>query len=127
MQPLVESNKPLAETIGKVMVHCLYNKSGCQWQGTLSACITHGSTCGYGNSPVVCNRCGARIVHRQVQEHAQLCSVCIPIAVSYHMYVLNCSLSIIPFYLSVDCRVCNLKHNRLMVIRHSHRQQQPRQ
>ncbi|KAK3165977.1 hypothetical protein QOZ80_1AG0040040 [Eleusine coracana subsp. coracana] len=72
-KPLVESNKPLAETIGKVMVHCLYNKSGCQWQGTLSACITHGSTCAYGNSPVVCNRCGSQIVHRQVQEHAQLC------------------------------------------------------
>ncbi|XP_062226220.1 chromatin modification-related protein eaf-1-like [Phragmites australis] len=72
-KPLMESNKSLAETIGKVVVHCLYHKSGCQWQGTLSACITHGTTCAYGNSPVVCNRCGTQIVHRQVQEHAQLC------------------------------------------------------
>ncbi|KAL6614161.1 hypothetical protein ACP70R_036431 [Stipagrostis hirtigluma subsp. patula] len=72
-KPLMESNKSLAETIGKVTVHCLYHKSGCQWQGTLSASITHGTTCAYGNSPVVCNRCGTQIVHRQVQEHAQLC------------------------------------------------------
>ncbi|TKW17749.1 hypothetical protein SEVIR_5G388300v4 [Setaria viridis] len=72
-KPLTESNKSLAETIGKVTVHCLYNKSGCQWQGTLSACITHSTACAYGNSPVVCNRCGTQIVHRQVQEHAQLC------------------------------------------------------
>ncbi|WVZ68152.1 hypothetical protein U9M48_017128 [Paspalum notatum var. saurae] len=72
-KPLMESNKSLADTIGKVTVHCLYNKSGCPWQGTLSACITHGTSCAYGNSPVVCNRCGIQIVHRQVQEHAQLC------------------------------------------------------
>ncbi|CAL5053733.1 unnamed protein product [Urochloa decumbens] len=72
-KPLMESNKTLAETIGKVTVHCLYHKSGCQWHGTLSACIVHGTTCAYGNSPVICNRCGTQIVHRQVQEHAQLC------------------------------------------------------
>ncbi|AQK96864.1 hypothetical protein ZEAMMB73_Zm00001d011427 [Zea mays] len=72
-KPLMESNKTLAETIGKVAVYCLYNKSGCQWHGELSACTTHGTTCAYGNSPVVCNRCGTQIVHRQVQEHAQLC------------------------------------------------------
>lgn len=76
MQPLVDSNKSLAETIGKVTVQCLYNKSGCQWQGNLSECNTHGAACAYGNSPVVCNRCGTQIVHRQVQEHAQLCPVC---------------------------------------------------
>ncbi|KAK1628546.1 hypothetical protein QYE76_002861 [Lolium multiflorum] len=72
-KPLVDINKSLAETIGKVAVHCLYNKSGCQWQGNLSESITHGTACAYGNSPVVCNRCGTQIVHRQVQEHAQLC------------------------------------------------------
>ncbi|PWZ33654.1 hypothetical protein Zm00014a_011545 [Zea mays] len=72
-KPLVESNKTLAETIGKVTVYCLYNKSGCQWHGELSACVTHGTACAYGNSPVVCNRCGTQIVHRQVQEHAQVC------------------------------------------------------
>ena len=75
MQPLVDLNKSLAESIGKVAVHCLYNKSGCQWQGNLSESITHGTACAYGNSPVVCNRCGTQIVHRQVQEHAQLCPV----------------------------------------------------
>ncbi|XP_073009667.1 uncharacterized protein [Typha latifolia] len=72
-KPLMESNKTLAETVGKVAVHCLYHRSGCQWQGTLSDCITHCTGCTFGNSPVVCNRCGTQIIHRQVQEHAQIC------------------------------------------------------
>ncbi|XVE59358.1 hypothetical protein DITRI_Ditri05aG0040100 [Diplodiscus trichospermus] len=72
-KPLVESNKTLAETIGKITVHCLYHRSGCTWQGPLSECTTHCSGCAFGNSPVVCNRCGIQIVHRQVQEHAQNC------------------------------------------------------
>ncbi|KAK2641937.1 hypothetical protein Ddye_023700 [Dipteronia dyeriana] len=72
-KPLVESNKSLAETIGKVMVHCLFNRSGCTWQGNLSECTAHCSGCVFGNSPVVCNRCGVQIIHRQVQEHAQNC------------------------------------------------------
>lgn len=75
MQPLTESNKTLAETIGKVAVHCLYHRSGCTWQGSLSECISHCSGCAFGSSPVVCNRCGIQIVHRQVQEHAQTCPV----------------------------------------------------
>lgn len=74
-QPLMESNKSLGETVGKVAVHCLYYRSGCQWQGTLTDCITHCTGCSFGNSPVVCNRCGTQIVHRQVQEHAQICPV----------------------------------------------------
>ncbi|WOL16531.1 chromatin modification-related protein eaf-1-like isoform X2 [Canna indica] len=72
-KPLNESSKALAETIGKVAVHCLYHRSGCQWQGTLSECITHCTSCTFGNSPVVCNRCGTQIIHRQVQEHTQIC------------------------------------------------------
>ncbi|XP_016191703.1 chromatin modification-related protein eaf-1-like [Arachis ipaensis] len=72
-KPLTESNKALAETIGKIPVHCLYHRSGCTWQGTLSECTSHCSGCVFGNSPVVCNRCGIQIVHRQVQEHAQSC------------------------------------------------------
>ncbi|KAK8513274.1 hypothetical protein V6N13_002023 [Hibiscus sabdariffa] len=72
-KPLVESNKSLAETIGKITVHCLYHRSGCTWQGPLSECTSHCSGCAFGNSPVVCNRCGIQIVHRQVQEHAQNC------------------------------------------------------
>ncbi|XP_052138062.1 uncharacterized protein LOC127756726 isoform X1 [Oryza glaberrima] len=83
-KPLMESNKPLAETIGKVTVHCQYHKSGCQWHGNLSDCITHGTTCAYGNSPVVCNRCSTQIVHRQVQEHAQLCPGLQPQAQAQH-------------------------------------------
>ncbi|KAJ0634494.1 hypothetical protein HanHA300_Chr00c0164g0722851 [Helianthus annuus] len=71
----MESNKALAETIGKTTVHCLYHRSGCVWQGPLSECTTHCSGCAFGNSPVVCNRCGIQIVHRQVQEHAQTCNV----------------------------------------------------
>ncbi|XP_057483435.1 uncharacterized protein LOC130770137 isoform X1 [Actinidia eriantha] len=72
-KPLIESNKALAETIGKIAVHCLYHRSGCHWQGPLSECNSHCSGCAFGNSPVVCNRCGIQIVHRQVQEHAQNC------------------------------------------------------
>ncbi|KAI4332131.1 hypothetical protein L6164_017065 [Bauhinia variegata] len=72
-KPLIESNKTLAETIAKISVHCLYHRSGCTWQGSLSECITHCSACTFGNSPVVCNRCGIQIVHRQVQEHAENC------------------------------------------------------
>ncbi|XP_076914118.1 uncharacterized protein LOC143572997 [Bidens hawaiensis] len=74
-KPLVESNKALADTIGKTTVHCLYHRSGCVWQGPLSECTTHCTACSFGNSPVVCNRCGIQIVHRQVQEHAQTCNV----------------------------------------------------
>nr|XP_043635446.1 trithorax group protein osa-like [Erigeron canadensis]XP_043635447.1 trithorax group protein osa-like [Erigeron canadensis] len=73
-KPLMECNKALAETIGKTTVHCLYHRSGCVWQGPLSDCTTHCSGCAFGNSPVVCNRCGIHIVHRQVQEHAQTCN-----------------------------------------------------
>lgn len=72
-KPLLESNKALADTIGKIVVHCLYHRSGCTWQGPLSECTSHCSDCAFGNSPVVCNRCGIQIVHRQVQEHAQNC------------------------------------------------------
>ncbi|OVA17713.1 zinc finger protein [Macleaya cordata] len=72
-KPLIESNKALAETIEKIAVHCLYHRSGCTWQGSLSECTTHCAGCAFGNSPVVCNRCGTQIVHRQVQEHAQNC------------------------------------------------------
>ncbi|CAM8880072.1 unnamed protein product [Rhodiola kirilowii] len=73
-KPLLESNKTLAETIGKIAVHCLYHRSGCTWQGALSDCSLHCSTCAFGNSPVVCNRCAMQIMHRQVQEHAQRCT-----------------------------------------------------
>jgi hypothetical protein len=75
LQPLIESNNVLAETIGKITVHCLYHRSGCPWQGPLSECTSHCSGCAFGNSPVVCNRCGIQIVHSQVQEHAQNCPV----------------------------------------------------
>ncbi|GMH11180.1 hypothetical protein Nepgr_013021 [Nepenthes gracilis] len=72
-KPLLESNKAMADTIGKISVHCLYHRSGCTWQGPLSECMSHCSGCAFGNSPVVCNSCGVQIVHRQVQEHAQSC------------------------------------------------------
>ncbi|KAL5709304.1 hypothetical protein ACHQM5_020008 [Ranunculus cassubicifolius] len=72
-KPLVESNKTLADTIGKIAVHCLHHRSGCTWQGQLSECITHCTGCAFGNSPVVCNRCATQMLHRQVQEHCQNC------------------------------------------------------
>ncbi|XP_047333177.1 uncharacterized protein LOC124936703 isoform X2 [Impatiens glandulifera] len=74
-KPLKESDKALAETIGKIPVTCLYNRSGCPWKGNLSECSSHCGTCAFGSSPVVCNRCGVQIVHRQVQEHVQNCPV----------------------------------------------------
>ncbi|KAG8050610.1 hypothetical protein GUJ93_ZPchr0009g564 [Zizania palustris] len=83
-KPLMELNKPLAETIGKVTVHCQYHKSGCQWHGSLSDCITHVTTCAYGNSPVVCNHCSTQIVHRQVQEHNRFCPALQPQAQAHH-------------------------------------------
>ncbi|KAF3795524.1 hypothetical protein EJ110_NYTH00085 [Nymphaea thermarum] len=72
-KPLIESNKSIAEAIGRIPVYCLYHRSGCTWQGSFSECTTHCTSCPYGSSPVVCNRCGTQIVHRQVQEHAQNC------------------------------------------------------
>ncbi|WCJ20395.1 hypothetical protein M5689_002630 [Euphorbia peplus] len=77
-KPLIESDKALAETIGLIKVHCLYHRSGCTWEGPLSECTSHCSGCSFGNSAVVCNRCGVQIVHRQVQEHAQNCPVVQP-------------------------------------------------
>ncbi|KAH9289809.1 hypothetical protein KI387_033926, partial [Taxus chinensis] len=68
---LQEENPVLADAISRVTVHFLYHKSGCTWQGTLLESIAHGNGYQYGSSPVVCNRCGTQIVHRQVQEHAQ--------------------------------------------------------
>ncbi|XP_063938631.1 uncharacterized protein LOC135148237 isoform X2 [Daucus carota subsp. sativus] len=73
-KPLVESDKALAERIGKTPVHCLFHRSGCSWQGTLSECTSHRSDCAFGYSPVVCNRCGMLLLHRQVQKHAQICA-----------------------------------------------------
>ncbi|PIN15408.1 Non-specific serine/threonine protein kinase [Handroanthus impetiginosus] len=70
---LKESDKALAESIGKVKVHCLYFRSGCTWEGPLSDCTSHCSGCSFGNSPVICNRCGIQIVHREVHDHAQSC------------------------------------------------------
>jgi hypothetical protein len=125
MQLLTESNKSLAETIGKVTVHCLYNKSGCQWQGALSASITHSTACAYGNSPVVCNRCGTQIVHRQVQEHAQLCPVC-PSCLQ-NLLVMSRNVLLLIIFLPVICRAHNLKHIKLMVVKHKHRLQQLKQ
>ncbi|CDP20825.1 unnamed protein product [Coffea canephora] len=70
---LIESDKALAENIGKVKVRCLYHRSGCTWEGPLSECTLHCSGCSFGSSPVICNRCGVQIVHRQVHDHAQSC------------------------------------------------------
>ncbi|XP_060202600.1 chromatin modification-related protein eaf-1-like [Lycium barbarum] len=72
-KPLIESDKTLAESLGRVKVRCLYHRSGCTWEGPLSDNTSHCSACSFGNSPVICNRCGVQIVHRQVHEHALSC------------------------------------------------------
>ncbi|CAI9106899.1 OLC1v1006146C5 [Oldenlandia corymbosa var. corymbosa] len=72
-KPLIQSDKAYAETIGKVKVRCLYHRSGCTWEGSLAECTSHCLGCSFGNSPVICNRCGVQIVHSQVHEHAQSC------------------------------------------------------
>ena len=103
IQPLIESGKPIAEAIEKIQVHCLYHRSGCQWQGTLSECITHCTSCTFGNSPVVCNRCGTQIVHRQVQEHAQTCPVGLLVSHLFHAFNF-------PLLTFMDfCRGCSLR------------------
>lgn len=75
LQNLQETNPQVFEAIGHIAVRCLFHKSGCVWQGLLSESAAHSVGCGYGNSPVYCNRCGVQILHRQVQEHAQTCTV----------------------------------------------------
>ncbi|KAH0888749.1 hypothetical protein HID58_051178 [Brassica napus] len=73
LQPLVESNKVLADTIGKTVVYCLYQNSGCTWLGSLSASSLHDLRCAFGNSLVMCTRCGVKTAHLQWHEHAQVC------------------------------------------------------
>ncbi|KAH9606391.1 hypothetical protein KSS87_004613 [Heliosperma pusillum] len=72
-KPLLEANKTLADTIGKIQVHCLYYRTGCTWQGSLSDCTSHCLKCAFGESAVICNRCEVQLKHRQMQEHAQKC------------------------------------------------------
>ncbi|KAI4364312.1 hypothetical protein MLD38_020422 [Melastoma candidum] len=79
---LMESNKELAATIGKIFVHCLYHRSGCTWQGPLSECSNHCSGCTVGNSLVFCNLCGSQVLHRLSQEHRQNCPNLQPHAMS---------------------------------------------
>jgi hypothetical protein len=69
MQPLLESNKQLAEMIGRVVVLCMNNKSGCPRQGILSDYATHGATCTFGNSDTVGS--STQRTHIQVQGPAQ--------------------------------------------------------
>ncbi|CAN7114763.1 unnamed protein product [Brassica rapa subsp. narinosa] len=71
--PLVESNKVLADTIGKTVVYCLYQNSGCTWLGSLSASSLHDLRCAFGNSLVMCTRCGVKTSHLQWQEHVEVC------------------------------------------------------
>ncbi|KAJ4907894.1 Uncharacterized protein Rs2_11552 [Raphanus sativus] len=71
--PLVESNKVLADTIGKTVVYCLYRNSGCTWLGSLSASPLHDLRCAFGNSLVMCTRCGTKTGHLQWHEHVQVC------------------------------------------------------
>ncbi|WZZ38951.1 hypothetical protein YC2023_035210 [Brassica napus] len=71
--PLVESNKVLADTIGKTVVYCLYQNSGCTWLGSLSASSLHDLRCAFGNSLVMCTRCGVKTAHLQWHEHVQVC------------------------------------------------------
>ncbi|MCD7446706.1 hypothetical protein HAX54_014477 [Datura stramonium] len=72
-QPLIESDKTLAESIGRVKV--LYITEVDAHGKVLCLIVPHCSGCSFGNSPVICNRCGVQIVHRQVHEHALSCPV----------------------------------------------------
>ncbi|MCE3216780.1 hypothetical protein HAX54_008010 [Datura stramonium] len=94
-KPLIESDKTLAESIGRVKVRCLYHRSGCTWEGPLSDCNSHCSGCSFGNSPVICNRCGVQIVHRQVHEHA------FKLSCEYFSYICNTHLSYKRWFLSI--------------------------
>uniref|UniRef100_M4CR94 Uncharacterized protein n=1 Tax=Brassica campestris TaxID=3711 RepID=M4CR94_BRACM len=83
--PLVESNKVLADTIGKTVVYCLYQNSGCTWLGSLSASSLHDLRCAFGNSLVMCTRCGVKTSHLQWQEHVEVC----PVRFLIYIYVKN--------------------------------------
>ncbi|KAL0735141.1 hypothetical protein Bca4012_011351 [Brassica carinata] len=72
-KPLVESNKVLADAIGKTLVYCSYQESGCTWVGSLADSSFHCSGCAFGNSHVMCSWCGIHIAHRQWREHVQVC------------------------------------------------------
>ncbi|GJT55567.1 trithorax group protein OSA [Tanacetum coccineum] len=72
---LVESNKGLADAVGRTVVLCNYYKSGCMWVGTLSDCIVHRSKCAYGDFEFVCMICGIKILHRDAEDHAKICNV----------------------------------------------------
>nr|GEV94121.1 hypothetical protein [Tanacetum cinerariifolium] len=72
---LVESNKGLADAVGRTVVLCNYYKSGCMWVGTLSDCIVHRSKCAYGDFEYVCMICGILILHRDAEDHAKICNV----------------------------------------------------
>ena len=74
-QPLVESTKILADTIGKTTVYFSYQNSGCTWVGSLADSLFHCSDCVFGNSHVMCSWCGIHIAHRQWREHVQVCHV----------------------------------------------------
>ncbi|KAI3772262.1 hypothetical protein L6452_03444 [Arctium lappa] len=74
-KPVMVINRTLADAIGKIVVRCLYHRSGCMWQGPLSECVVHRSGCAFGDSQVMCMKCQIQIAHRQAEEHAQICNV----------------------------------------------------
>eukprot|EP00249_Psilotum_nudum_P036719 c8486_g1_i1 orf=2-742(-) len=71
---LREVNVLLYNSLCRIAVRCVYHKSGCPWQGHLAESTAHSTSCPHGSSLVLCNRCGVQIMHRQVNEHAQVCS-----------------------------------------------------
>ncbi|CAA7032265.1 unnamed protein product [Microthlaspi erraticum] len=72
-EPLVQSNRELAETIGETLVFCPYLMSGCTWMGSLSAVRSHCSRCVFGFRLGECTVCHTQMTHRQAEEHAQVC------------------------------------------------------
>ncbi|KAF8102466.1 hypothetical protein N665_0198s0166 [Sinapis alba] len=78
--PLMDSNKELADTIGKTVVYCSYQNSGCTWVGSLADSWFHCYRCAFGNSLVMSSCGGINIPHCQQQEHVQVCLASVAMA-----------------------------------------------
>ncbi|CAH2069471.1 unnamed protein product [Thlaspi arvense] len=72
-KPLLESDRVLADTIDNVVVHCLYQVSGCEWFGFLSESSLHCSGCAFGDFLGTCKACGSICALRHVNEHLKIC------------------------------------------------------
>ncbi|KAG2299827.1 hypothetical protein Bca52824_036299 [Brassica carinata] len=71
-KPLVESNKVLADAIGKTLVYCSYQESGCTWVGSLADSSFHCSDVLLA-TPMLCAAGANSYCTPSMAEHVQVC------------------------------------------------------